>query len=733
MSRKRLGSRSRAGILAAGALAAGACSRGGAARAPSFSRAPVVLISVDTLRSDHLPIYGYKDVETPAIAALRKDSILFERAYSNVPLTLPAHASILTGVPPAEHGVHDNLGYRLDAKQPTLAEILKASGYATGAAVSAIVLSGGSGISRGFDFYEDSIEPTELHEALSRVQRPGDESEGLLLKWLDGPPASGPFFAFLHLYEPHSPYEPKEPFKSRFASAYDGEIATADAIVGHFLDRLRSKGLYDKSLIVFLSDHGESLGEHGEDEHGVFLYRSSLQVPLLLKLPGGPHDAAFAGSTVSTPVQLTDVFTTVGRMLDLPKFPVHEGTVSLADLVGEKNAPARRLLAETFFPRIHFGWSELSSCLDGAWHYIDAPRSELYEMASDPGELKNRLSEKPDALRALKGHLEWNPVRFDAPGPVDPEEAKKLASLGYLSSGASSSGGPLADPKDTIGTVRLLADAFGRLQSGRAAEAIALFERLLKDNPRMFDVWELYSNALVGVGRFDDALAARRKMVELSPPQSTQALLSVANLCLEIGKPELAKEHALLAKGRGDPAADEVLARALLSLGDFAGAEAAARAASQSGKTRRRGLLILARIESLRGRPEKALALIEEASTGASGKRADTSIGLHRLKGDVLARMDRPAEAEKEFLEEIRLFPKSVDVRVELAVLYASQHRASEFYRTLDTLVVEVPTLEAYAKATKTLHVLGDKAGAEKMRRRGLARFPNDRALAAPS
>ena len=173
MSRKRTLSRIRLGILVAGALAMCGCWRGGASRAVAFPKAPVVLISVDTLRSDHLPDYGYKDVETPAISALRKDAILFERAYSNVPLTLPAHTSIFTGLSPTVHGVHDNLGYRLDPRQPTLAELLKASGYATGGAVSAIVLSGGSGISRGFDFYEDSLEPTELHEALSRVQRPG--------------------------------------------------------------------------------------------------------------------------------------------------------------------------------------------------------------------------------------------------------------------------------------------------------------------------------------------------------------------------------------------------------------------------------------------------------------------------------------------------------------------------------------------------------------------------------
>src|SRR5258706_3386543 len=256
-------------------------------------------------------------------------------------------------------------------------------------------------------------------------------------------------------------------------------------------------------------------------------------------------------------------------------------------------------------------------------------------MQKDPGETANRLAEKPDSLRVLKNELARHPIRFDAPGEVNAEDAKKLASLGYLSAGAATSGGALADPKDTVGTVRLLSEAVGRLQSGRPAESIAAFEKLLKENPRMFDVWELYSNALVGVGRFDDALAARRKMVELSPPTSTFGLLSVANLCLEIGKPEEARKHALLAKERGDAAADEVLARALLALNDVAGAEAAARAASKSGKTRRRGLLILARIEALRGHSDKALALIDEAATSASGTKDEAVIGLHRLRRGV--------------------------------------------------------------------------------------------------
>ncbi|MFI5197300.1 MAG: sulfatase, partial [Thermoanaerobaculia bacterium] len=335
----------------------------------TFPGAPIVLISVDTLRSDHLPAYGYAGVETPAFDALRKDSILYERAWSHVPLTLPSHASILTGREPSGHGIHDNLGYHLKADVPTLAELLKKLGYETGGAISCFVLKGESGISRGFDFYDDAVEPAEGQAALGRVQRAGPETEAHLEAWLAARPAAGKFFAFLHLYEPHTPYEPPEPYKTRYAAQpYDGEIAQADAIVGKFLAFLKARGLYDKALIVFLSDHGEGLGDHGESEHGMFLYREVLQVPLFVKLPGGRR----GGETVAAPAALSDVFTTLAEAAGVPAFARPEGTRSLLDAPG---APARRILSETFFPRIHFGWSGLTSLFDGRWHYIEAPKA----------------------------------------------------------------------------------------------------------------------------------------------------------------------------------------------------------------------------------------------------------------------------------------------------------------------------------------------------------------------
>ncbi len=269
--------------------------------------APIVLISIDTLRADHLPAYGYRAVATPAIERLRHDGILFEDAWSQCPLTLPSHVSIFTGLLPPSHGVRNNIGYRLDAKaHPTLARLLKGRGYATGSSVSAWVLRRTTGLGDSFDFYDDAIDPPPSSKAASQAQRPGSETVASALAWAEKV-RDRPFFLFVHLYEPHSPYEPPEPFRSRFALPYDAEIAAADAAVGTLLQKLDDWGIYERSLIILLSDHGEGLMDHGEQEHGILLYREALQVPLIVKLPG----SARKGERLKRPTALTDVLPTV--------------------------------------------------------------------------------------------------------------------------------------------------------------------------------------------------------------------------------------------------------------------------------------------------------------------------------------------------------------------------------------------------------------------------------------
>ena len=709
------------------ALLVAGCGRG--SRSPraseTFPKAPVVLISVDTLRSDHLPFYGYTGVETPALSALREDSILFEKAYSHAPLTVPSHASILTGRVPADHGIHDNLGYRLRKDVPTLAELLKKAGYATGGAVSCFVLKGVSGIARGFDFYDDNVDPAEGNVALGQVQRRGDETEKQLAAWLGSVPSDKSFFAFLHLYEPHTPYEPPEPFKSRYKEQpYDGEIATADAIVGRFISLLKGKGLYDKALIVFLSDHGEGLGEHGEAEHGMFLYREALQVPLLVKFPGSRR----AGMSLTSPVALADVFTTICRGVELPDFQAPTGTVSLLDLAAGAPPPARRILSETFFPRIHFGWSELASLLEGRWHYIEAPKPEIYDLETDPAEKNNRISEKLDALRALRADLLKRRPSYETPAGVDLEARKKLASLGYLSAGPSSSAGTLEDPKDRIGTFEELRRGLGEFTLGNAQKAHEVFSRLLAESPRMLDIWDMDSKALLQLGRPEEALAALKKTVDLAPEAARAPYVTeVANLCLQLGKWEEGERHAEALRALGDPAAEDIAARAALGRGDLAAAETAARAGLErgAGKARVRACLVLGRIAVLRGDLATARSFADKAQELSAGDKLAQS-GLHMLRGDVLARAGRAPEAEREFLEELRLYPDRMDARVSLSALYASLNRRTDARRVVIELVSRQPTPEAFLLGMRTFHATEDRQGEIQLRREARRLFPSD-------
>jgi choline-sulfatase len=688
------------------------CSRRG--RGPAAPRAPVVLISIDTLRSDHLPAYGYRNVETPALDEFRREAILYERAYTHVPLTLPAHATILTGRLPAVHGIHDNLGYLLNPAAQTLAERLKNAGYRTGGAVSAVVLSHLSGIARGFDFYDDAVEVTEARQILSRVQRAGGETAAALESWIAGAGAGPPLFCFLHLYEPHTPYEPPEPWKSRFADPYDGEIATADDIVGRFFGFLKEKGLYDRAVVIVLSDHGEGLKDHGEDEHGIFLYREALQVPLLLKLPGGIH----AGETVATPVGLYDV---VPSVLSLTGVPAGE-TSSLPGrpfpLPGDPAPAARRLFAETFYPRIHLGWSDLASLTDGKAHYIHAPRPEFYDLESDPGERTDLSGGKPESFRAFRAEIDKTPRSFTKPRDVDPEEAKKLASLGYLTGNSGGDAGPLPDPKDGLPTLMLVREGFVALKEGKNAVAAGTFRRLLDANPRMQDVWDAYSQALFGLGRFDESLAALKRAAELSPASATNFFTAVANLCLILGRPDEAGKHAQIALARGDPSAHEILARVALVRGDLATSEAQANEARAALPRSRLPLLTLARVEIARGDFAKALAQLDEAGKKTSELSLSPLQSFHYLRGEALGRMSRPEEAEKEFLAELKDFPNSADAQTSLALLYAAWGRKTDSRRVLKELLSGNPTASVLTAAAQISSVLGDAAQAEAYRRR---------------
>lgn len=672
--------------------------------------APVFLISVDTLRADHLPLYGYTAVDTPNLDRLAKDAIVFDNAVSHVPLTLPSHASLFTGLLPFQHGVRDNLGYRLGKSQETLATFLKKNGYATGAAVSAIVLDRGSGIAEGFDFYEDSIESRQTAEAIGRVQRPGDQTEKLLEGWIEKQAAGARLFAFLHIYEPHAPYEPPEPFRARYAARpYDGEIATADMIVGRFLDFLKKKNLYDPALVIFLSDHGEGLGDHGEDEHGLLLYRESIWVPMIVKLP----DAALAGKRVSRPAEIADVFPTVAAVVGRSAPPGLAGQSLLALARSGEN---RRIYSETLYPRFHFGWSDLAALTDDRYQYIEAPRPELYDWKEDPREKKDLASGLPPPFRTMRLELSKIQRPMQAPGAEDPETVKKLASLGYIGVAAPAANRKdLPDPKDRIATIDRLKDSARLVSQHRDDEAIALLETLTRENPLMLDGWETLARVLRRAGRTKEAVSALEQADRLTPG-TPQLMLGLAGLQREAGNLAKAQSLAEAALAAGAQGAEEELALIALARGDFDTARSRAQAALAARKTSRSPLLLLARVEIAQGHPRAALDLLDSAREMGRQTGQPPLETLEATRGDVLARLGRTSEAEEAFRAETRDFPENLDAWSRLALVYASSGRVDQLQRVLSEMTSRVPTRAAYDAAAKVCDIVGDHEGARRWR-----------------
>jgi arylsulfatase A-like enzyme/Flp pilus assembly protein TadD len=659
---------------------------------------PIILISIDTLRSDHLPAYGYRGIATPHLDAFRRDAVLFERAYSHTPLTLPSHATILTGTLPAVHGVYDNVGFRMKSV-PRLPSQLKSRGYATAAAVSAYVLRGATGISEGFDAYDDAIDRSARDQSLGAVQRAGAKTIDIAQHWIAAQNGERPFFYFLHLYEPHAPYEAPEPFRSRYSNAYDAEVAYSDELLGELFSFLRERGLYDRALIIVLSDHGEGLGDHDEEEHGIFLYREAIQVPLLVKLPS----QARANETVKTPVGLQDVAPLILRALDDPQHAV--------------DVKPRPIYSETWYPRFHFGWSDLHSLIDGDEHFIDAPRAELYDLHNDPAERKNILADQRRRAAALRAAIAPMKHEPEAPSAVDPEEAQKLAALGYIGSGTMARSGPLPDPKDRTATFRDLRKAFRLQREGKDAEALAMFDRILAQDPEMIDAWDVRSKLLFRMGRTAESIASAKEALRRSP-SSTHLAIDLANALLIAGETDDAQRHAELALKSDPSRAHEILARIALLRGDLTRAESEARAAvSATGETNA-ALYTLARVEQKQGRPAEVLRLTDDLLARLARSGGRPLRGLQALRADALARNGDVTGAERAFREELRLFPGDAEAYRGLIVLLASQGRTEEATHAIRAFAAASPNPQTYEAIAQTLEVLGDREGARYWRLR---------------
>ncbi len=703
-------------FLACGGDSGGTDARNAASAGSAASAPPVVLISIDTLRSDRLPIYGYAEVETPAIDRLRRDSTLFTHAYSHVPLTLPAHASMLTGRFPYEHGIRDNQGYVLGPEWPTLPEILGARGYRTGAAVSTFILRTETGIARGFEHYDDSIANGPANQIVSPL-RPGLDTLEPARAWL-ADVKDQPFFLFFHIYEPHRPYQPSEPFASRYGIGYDAEVALADHVIGELLDTLRQQGRYDDALIILTSDHGEGLGDHGAAEHGPLLYREVLQIPLVIKLPAG----SAAGETSNRPAQLVDLMPTIldrlGATDALESLP---GTALFAESEG---MPERMLYAETLFPRLHFGWSELYSLIDFPFHYIHGPDPELYDLATDPGETRNILTENRRAYRKMADALASLPTDFAAPEPVDEETRAQLDALGYIGSSSDAmSDRPRADPKTKLHVLEALAQAFNHFRQNDCPATVEALERVLAEEQEIIEAWEYLGRCQLRLGKVPEALAAYQQLLTLTGGNA-KAALGAASAFLRLGQFDDAKVHAEMAIP-SQPVAYNILAQVAMQQGDLEAADQALAKAMDSSLARPNALLGKAEVALRREDPAAALDFVRQAEAAA----AEPLKGIELTRGKALAQMGEIEPAMRALWAAIEESPREIAPYAHLALVRGLAGDGQGAFDTLRALVEAVPVPPAYAEAVRTLRLLGDQESASRLLQFARSKWPRNAEL----
>ena len=539
----------------------------------------VYLITIDTLRADHVRCYGDDQIQTPALDSIAQDGIRFTQAFTPSPITNTAHTSILTGLLPSVHGVTD-FGIPLAKTIPTWAELLKQNGYQTAAFIGAVVLDSRTlapGLDGGFDFYDNFPSDSSESKHWGRVERRGEDVVHRAEAWMDGHPAK-PRFVWVHLYDPHDPYEPPPPFAQIYKDRlYDGEIAYADSALGHLLRYLKRRNRYNHALIVVVGDHGEGLGEHGEQTHGIFLYDATTHVPLLIKLPMSGKPAV-----VDAQVQTTDVLPTVLDLLDIAA-PAALAKRSLRGQFAEAKENDRVVFGETDYP-LRFGWAPLRAVRSGGFKFIEAPRPELYDVGKDPGEVKNEYEPWNTTVQHLRAELKssaMRPPRVSASsGAASSKTLNELRALGYLgpADAQSSTNVPelssLPDAKDKIEEQNLLHSAMMSADQGHAQNARLLLEKVLLLNPDSSAALRQLGELEFKAGEYRRA-ADHFHSVRKAHPDDAPAALYEGKALDKLGDEPGARSalEAAVTVSDGQLDARVLLANVDLKLGDRAAAE----------------------------------------------------------------------------------------------------------------------------------------------------------------
>jgi arylsulfatase A-like enzyme/Flp pilus assembly protein TadD len=657
-----------------------------------LTKPSVILITIDTLRADHVGCYGAQTVKTPTLDALAHDGVVFDRAISQVPLTWPSHAVILTGTYPFQNGVQDFTGQPLAPQFRSVAQAFKQAGYATGAVVSAFVLDRSWGLARGFDFYDDafSAETFEKKDA-GLVDRRAGESVAHAIAWLKKTPRR-PFFLWLHLYDPHSPYDPPEPYRTEYRShLYDGEIAYADHELGNLMSWLKQNHLYDSSLIVALSDHGESLGEHGEDEHGFFVYNATVHVPLIVKPPAG---SGIAAGRHGEPVETTAVAPTLVQLAGVKdssdsihvQFQSHPllSTALAANQAGSRTASQTAkdpAYSETFYPFSSFGWSPLHALESEHFHFIEAPKPELYDLENDPGETRNVAAEQPatvavlrEKMQALLTHNPFTRQNADA-GNLSPDAQEKLRALGYFGFRAAVSPESLkqglADPKDKLWEFNAILKAQDAFQRKEDDQAEALLTGVQQRDPQIYVIPFLLGESALRRQNWERAAEQLQRCLDLNP-NFDNAMTGLARALAKLGRADEAKSwlnRALQSNPQNY--------RAWYQMGLLDAGSDPAAALSAYEKT------ITIQPNFSAGQRELGMLLFQQKNYAAAAPHLEKTIGLgledarlHNFLGICYNRTNRTLKAVREFQRAIELDPKLAEAHLNLAYAHQLLHHA---------------------------------------------------------
>lgn len=637
----------------------------------------IIFITIDTLRADHVGCYGATGVSTPTLDSLARDGILFERAIAQVPLTFPSHASMMTGLYPFQNGAQEFTSPPLDSRFRTLAQALHEHGYATGAVVSSFALDHSWGLARGFDFYDDAFSQESYRKReLGLVQRGAEESVSHALEWLKKT-SKRPFFLWLHLYDPHSPYDPPEPFETTFAgSPYDGEVAYADQQLGRIIAWLKRASLYGNALVIATSDHGESLGDHGEKEHGFFVYDSTLRVPLVIK---PPVNSGVRNGRIEDVVEIVRIPSTILRLLGLTD-PITKVAAPALFSLSDHSYPA---YSETFYPFSSFGWSPLHSLHSGRFHFIDAPTSELYDVTADPSEKNNLAPSQSATMAVLRAKLRTILEKQSPSRPrstelaLSPEAQEKLQALGYFAFRSpvpqSRLLGQLPDPKSKLLEFNSLLEAQDAIHAGEYERGRSLLNAVREKDPEMYIVSFYLGSAASGQKRWEEAATEFRRCLELSPGFE-QAMTGLARALTFLGESDEARKWAQKAL--------EISPQSYQALYELGFLEA----------NRNRGLAIQYYEKAVAVQPNYAALQrdlgtlqLQEANFPESAKHLEKAIELGLSDSSILnslglayGRTQRLSKAVDTFKKALILSPDAAEIHLNLAAAYTRLGRADE-------------------------------------------------------